>query len=157
VREITLSRDELGVLSAAILRRGNDLRFRARGDSMRPFIRDGDVLLVRPGLEIRLGDVVLCRFGDGRLLAHRVTMVHKQSHPRSILLQGDACLWPDGLVLLDNVLGRVVAVERGRQRVWSDKGLHRWLGRLWSGSSPLRRRIYRAWAILAQAKGRSRV
>ncbi len=148
MHDLTLSRDDFGALSAAVLERGDSLRFRARGHSMLPFIRDGDVLLVRPGLETRPGDVVLCRAGDGRLLAHRVARVHRQSHLCSILLQGDAYPWPDGLVPLDNVLGRVVAVERGMRRARLDAGLLRWLGRLWSGSSPLRRRIYRVWAVL---------
>ena len=155
--EVTLSRDDFGALSAAVLERGDSLRFRACGNSMRPFICDGDVLLVRSGLETRPGDVVLCRTGDGRLLAHRVARVDRQSRPRSILLQGDACPWPDGLVPVDNVLGRVVAVERGARRVRLDAGLSRWLGWLWIGAWPLRRRIYRVWAILAHAKGGSGV
>jgi hypothetical protein len=157
MREITLGRDDLGALSALILERGGSLRFRARGNSMRPFICDGDVLLVRPGLETRPGDVVLCRPGDGRLLAHRVTRVDRQSRQCSMLLQGDACPWSDGLVSLDNVLGRVVAVERGARKIRLDAGLPRWLGWLWSGSSPLKRRIYRLWSLLVQAKGRSGV
>ena len=147
MHDLTLSRDDFGVLSAAVLERGDGLRFRARGNSMLPFIRDGDVLLVRPGLETRPGDVVLCRAGDGRVLAHRVTRVHEQSNRRSILLQGDAHPWSDGLFPLDDILGRVVAVERGRRRVRLDAGLHRWLGWLWSGASPLRRRIYYALAV----------
>jgi hypothetical protein len=153
MHELTLSRDDFGALSAAVLEHGNSLRFRACGNSMRPFIRDGDVLLVRPGLETRPGDVVLCRARDGRILAHRVARVHRQSRPHTILLHGDACPWPDGLVPLENVLGRVVAVERGTRRVRLDAGLPRWLGRLWIGAWPLRRRIYRVWALLAQAKG----
>ncbi len=148
MHELTLSRDDFGALSAAVLERGDSLRFRACGNSMRPFIRDGDLLLVRPGLETRPGDVVLCRAGNGQLLAHRVVRVHQQSHPCSMVLQGDACPWPDGLVPLDNVLGRVVAVERGPWRARLDAGLLRWLGRLWIGASPLRRRIYCARAKL---------
>ena len=149
MHELTLSRDDFDALSAAVLERGDSLRFRASGNSMRPFIRDGDVLLVRPGLEIRLGDVVLCRAEKGRLLAHRVTWVDRQSHPRSIVLQGDACPWPDGLFPMDNVLGRVVAAERGARRVRLDAGLFRWLGWLWIRAWPLRWRIYRVWAMLA--------
>ncbi len=157
MREIALSRDDLGALSALILERGDSLRFRARGNSMRPFICDGDVLLVQPGLETRVGDVVLCWAEDGRLLAHRVARVDRQSHRCSILLQGDGYPWPDGVAFLDNVLGRVVAVERGARKVCLDAGLPRWLGRLWSGASPLRRRIYRLRVLLVQVKGGSGV
>jgi hypothetical protein len=149
MHEVALSRDDFGALSAAVLERGDSLRFRAPGNSMQPFIRDGDVLLVRPGLEIRLGDVVLCRAGEGRLLAHRVTRLDRRSHPRSIVLHGDARPWPDGLFSIDSVLGRVVAVERGTQHIRLDAGLPRWLGRLWILAWPLRWRIYRIWAMLA--------
>ncbi len=150
--EVTLNRDDFGALSAAVLGRGDSLRFRAPGNSMRPFIRDGDVLLVRPGLEIRLGDVVLCRTGEGRLLAHRVAWVDRQSLPHSMVLQGDACPWPDGKFPLDNVLGRGVAVERGMHHRRLDAGLLRWLGRLWILAWPLRWRIYRVWAVLAHSE-----
>jgi signal peptidase len=150
MHELTLSRDDFGALSAAVLERGDSLRFRACGSSMRPFIRDGDVLLVRAGLEIRPGDVVLCRVGEGRLLAHRAARIYRQSCQRSILLQGDARLWADGLLPLDSVLGRVVAVERGTRCIRLDAGLFRWLGRLWIWVWPLRWRIYRAWAMLAR-------
>ncbi len=153
MREIVLSRNDLGALSDVILERGDGLRFRACGNSMRPFIRDGDALLVRPGLEARPGDVVLCRAGAGRLLAHRVARVYQQSCRRSILLQGDACSRSDGLVPLDNVLGRVVAVERGTQTIRLDAGLARWLGWLWIRAWPLRRRIYRVWGAISAGEG----
>ncbi|GAA1930962.1 hypothetical protein GCM10009737_36170 [Nocardioides lentus] len=44
---------------------------RVRGDSMRPALRPGDVLLVRYGGTVRPGAVVVARFADGTLAVKR--------------------------------------------------------------------------------------
>ncbi|MCH1866619.1 S24/S26 family peptidase [Nocardioides sp. CFH 31398] len=44
---------------------------RVRGDSMRPGLRPGDLLLVRYGARVRPGAVVLARFADGTLAVKR--------------------------------------------------------------------------------------
>ena len=118
---------------------------------MFPFIRDGEVLLVRPCPIVRRGDVVLCDAGEGRVLAHRVLRVCQANGRSMVLLQGDACAGPDGLLPMDNVIGCVTAVERGERRIRLDAGLYRWLGIFWIGLAPLRRRIYRVRAVLAHS------
>ena len=46
-------------LLTAVLARGSLFRFQARGFSMSPFIRDGDVLTLAPAPDrLRIGDVV---------------------------------------------------------------------------------------------------
>ncbi|WP_299051421.1 S24 family peptidase [uncultured Nocardioides sp.] len=44
---------------------------RVRGDSMRPALRPGDLLLVRYGARVRPGAVVVARFADGTLAVKR--------------------------------------------------------------------------------------
>jgi hypothetical protein len=98
-------------LLRAFKERGAGLRTTVRGASMSPFIRDLDVLTVAPldGRRARVGDVVavaLCQ--PQRLAIHRVV-----GRPRGgLLVRGDACLCPDGVVPPARVLGRVVRVER---------------------------------------------
>ena len=67
-------------LAAEILAEGRALRFKARGGSMYPFVRDGDVVHVKPveGSAVGVGDVVLCRYGENRLVAHRVIGVSRE-------------------------------------------------------------------------------
>jgi hypothetical protein len=76
------------------------------------------------------------------MLAHRAVRVCRESERTLVLVQGDAWRYPDGLVLLDDVMGRVVALERGGRRVTLDAGVQRLLGLLWVVLSPLSHRIY---------------
>jgi signal peptidase I len=104
-------------LSAEILRAGVALRFRARGASMSPLVRDGDVLLVRPvePSSVQIGDLVLCTLGSGepgRVVVHRV--VRRQAGPDGLrfTVQGDQVSRPDGVIPAAQVYGRVTAIER---------------------------------------------
>lgn len=142
--DCTLSRNDLWSLSAEILRSGNRLRFRAKGVSMMPFVRDGELLVIQPTSNVRFGDIVLCRTADERVIVHRVVSVGNGG----ILTQGDACRQPDSIVTEEDVLGRVVAVERGKRVQNLDEGLQRWLGVLWITLSPISRIAYRILADL---------
>ncbi|HKR00519.1 MAG TPA: S24 family peptidase, partial [Pyrinomonadaceae bacterium] len=63
-------------LSTELLRRGYSVRFRPRGFSMLPTIRDGEAILVEPVEEeaIRRGDILLYRTERG-VIAHRVVEI----------------------------------------------------------------------------------
>ncbi len=106
-------------ISAEILRSGRAVRFQARGDSMSPLVRDGDVLTVHPADagSIRLGDVVLFTDGHGRPLVHRV--IRKVASPEGIrfTVQGDRVVQPDGVIPAAQVYGRVTAIERAGMRI----------------------------------------
>ena len=107
------SPDFLG-LSAEVLHLGKSLRFQARGHSMQPLVRDGDILLVKPlGERLpRVGDVVLCVTEPGMVLAHRV--IRRRLHPvgNHYLVQGDRVSQPDGWIPQARIYGRVAAIER---------------------------------------------
>lgn len=123
--ELPLSGQAVLELMRGVLDRGKPFRFRARGWSMAPFIRDGDVITVsafthsQPGT----GDVVaFIRPGSGSLVVHRV--VARGSH--SALIQGDNGLeYQDGIIPSENLLGRVTRVERNGHRTWSGLGPER--------------------------------
>jgi hypothetical protein len=98
-------------LLRAVVERGRPLRIRARGFSMSPFIRDGDVLTIAPmnGGGPRLGEVVaFVRLDTGRLAIHRVVA----RVGAGWLLRGDNCPEPDGVVPRRAILGVLVRVER---------------------------------------------
>lgn len=81
-------------LCCALLRRGNSVRFRVHGQSMRPNILDGDDVLVVPAAaaELRRGDVVLARNADG-LRVHRLSSLDSASG--NLLLRSDTGLEND--------------------------------------------------------------
>jgi Peptidase S24-like len=107
----SLSGPELRELLRSVLARGVAFRFRARGFSMHPFIRDGDVVTVSPGgLEgVRVG-AVLAFAGpvNGKLTVHRVVARRDGGY----LMRGDNAEVTDGWVAAADVFGRVSRVER---------------------------------------------
>lgn len=125
-------------LAAPVLRDGHRLRFQARGGSMEPFIKDGDVLEVAPLGEgrARHGDVLLVEAGDGRLLAHRVIKTGRRGGERWFLLRGDACPDPDGWFDTKHLLGRVLIVDRGGRRINLASPSARLSARLWVTIAP---------------------
>ncbi len=146
VGELRLSGQALLELMRAVLARGLPFRFCARGWSMTPFIRDGDVLTVSPLQQSPgLGEVVaFVRPGIEKLVVHRVVA----RHGAASLVQGDAeSEYADRLVLRGNLLGRVIRVERNGRNVWLGLGPERvviaWLSRL-GQLTPLRGRLA-AW------------
>jgi hypothetical protein len=110
--EIPLANDVLAGLMQAVLEKGKPFRFEARGTSMHPFIRDGDVVTVAPlaGTEPKTGDVVaFVHPGTGRVRVHRVVKVEAGRYR----LKGDNGLVDDGALAREAILGIVVELERG--------------------------------------------
>lgn len=98
-----------------------------RGYSMRPLIREGDVVKVRigPG-RFRRADVILYHCGSSTL-CHRV--VCPTDHPSpGYLIQCDP--FPGRLVFVsaDDVVGRAVAFGRGSRFFSLDRGRYRLFG-----------------------------
>jgi len=111
---------------------GRTVRFRAPGTSMHPAIRDGETLIVEPlgARPARRGEVLLFRSRRG-LTAHRVrALVASAGDVRAIVLRGDNSGAADERVEPRDVLGRVVAVERGGRRIDPGSLLSRGFARL---------------------------
>lgn len=104
---------EFGELSAGMLQAGRSVRFKARGSSMFPLVRDGDNLLVEPVeiASLRVGDILLCSVQSDRVIVHRV--VRRRTADGKFLLQGDRVPEPDGWIDPVHILGRVTEIERG--------------------------------------------
>jgi signal peptidase I len=121
---------------ADLLRRGHSVRFRAKGGSMMPTIREGEAITVAPVAPdaIRRGDVVLYRSGQG-VTAHRVVSVEQPAGgaPRFVT-RGDASGSCDEPVEEAAVLGSVVAVERGGRIVDPAAPPVRLLAWIWSAA-----------------------
>jgi hypothetical protein len=108
--EVAVAGEALSGLARAVTSRGLPFRFKAKGGSMSPFLRGGDVVTIRPLVgPPRFGDIVaFCRPGDARFVVHRVI----GSEPGQVLIRGDAVRYDDGWVPADCVLGRVVSALR---------------------------------------------
>lgn len=133
-----LNGDEFRDLAGQVLRDGRRLRFQARGGSMRPFIVDGDVLEAVPLGKGRIcrGDVLLVESDDGRWLAHRVIKTRRYDGEHRFLIKGDACPDSDGWFDRAHVLGRVLIVDRGSQRIDLTSRSARFSAGLWVTIAP---------------------
>jgi phage repressor protein C with HTH and peptisase S24 domain len=103
----------LDELLTGLLDEGRRVELRVTGASMRPFLRSRDLVTVRPAATARLGDVVLIRLADSRLLIHRVV----GRGAGGLATRGDAAGSPDAGAAGARLLGRVVSIRRdGRPR-----------------------------------------
>ena len=109
-----MSSTALVELIDAVLDKGADFRLRARGMSMYPFLRDGDLITLRraPVAAFKIGDIVAIPHPvRGNLVIHRIVAVRNGS----LKTKGDFNVASDGWVLRQDVLGRVIRVQRVRQ------------------------------------------
>lgn len=137
--ELPLSNASLLALARSVLERGASLRFQARGFSMAPFIRDGDVLTVVPkgGGRSNPGDIVaFVHPANDRLTVHRIVAIRGGK----VAIKGDNVSVPDGAIPEENILGFVRRVERDGRVVRPGFGT---AGRLIASLSR-----YRAWGGL---------
>ncbi len=80
--DLPLPGEALAGLMAAVLGKGLPFRFEARGESMHPAIRHGDVVTVAPvaGRAPRAGDVVaFIHPGTGGVRVHRILALERGS------------------------------------------------------------------------------
>jgi hypothetical protein len=154
MHDLSLSRPHFVELVADILGKDEVLRFRAHGGSMHPFIKNGDIIEIKPteASAVRLGDVILYHSAGGRLLAHRVIELGTQRGQVALVTKGDAASGPDQLVHPEQVLGQVVAIERGRRKTRLDKGVYQLINILWARLSP-----HSSWFYLIFGKAKRRV
>jgi signal peptidase len=151
--DTSLSENNLASLATEILTNGHTLRFRARGGSMRPFIRAGDILEIQPwsGETLRRGDVILYIYQDNRLMVHRIVRMAFENGSEVITTQGDAFLYPDDPVFPARVLGYVTAIEREGRHIQIDKGFLRRMALFWLALSPYSQRIFQ-WLVKIKAR-----
>ncbi|MFC1948011.1 S24/S26 family peptidase [Chloroflexota bacterium] len=116
--ELTVSGKALADIMREVLNKGASFRFCARGWSMMPFIRNGDVITISPVLQgpPRLGDVVAyVRFNAGSLVVHRI-IARRGS---TLVIKGDGVSgYSEDLVPPHNLLGKITRVERKGRTVW---------------------------------------
>ena len=147
VRPGTLSDSLTLQLAQDLLSSGRAVRLRARGWSMRPCLRDGDMVEISrvEARELRRGDVAAFAQPAGKpasVTIHRFVGRGRQG----LLFQGDALPVGDAPVSESAVLGRVLARERGGRRVEIGAGWRRKAGPLILMAGPALRaamRFYR--------------
>jgi signal peptidase I len=147
--------DFLG-LSRDILEKGKSVRFQAKGWSMRPLIRDGDFIVVSPveNSSIKIGDVVFYSTTGNKVIVHRLIRKYKQKGRMTVLIKGDASFSSPEKIDIQNIWGKVIAIERNGRKKRLDTKLHQIIGFLLSGITPFSHWIYPLGSIVKHS-GRS--
>jgi signal peptidase len=116
------TQDDFLELNEEILKRGNYLRFRIKGESMRPFLRDGQVVIVKrlDPSEMRAGDIIFLRFPPSQIVIHRLIKKTLENGKTVFLTKGDASFHFDPYVYSENILGKIVAIEKGQRYIKLD-------------------------------------
>ena len=129
-----------------VLRKEIECRLQAKGYSMSPFIKDGDMITISPlsGSFPRFGDVIAFIHPETeKLLIHRV--VWKSGD--TCLVKGENTLEADGLIKKENVLGLVTKVERKEKRIFFGLGPERFLIALLTRTNLFRLVLRVVWRI----------
>jgi hypothetical protein len=113
--------------ATGLLERGHAVRFPADGWSMHPTIRYGETIIVEPlgAYEARRGEILLYR-SSRSAIAHRLVRLTSVEGDEQLVFRGDAADCCDPPIAWHQVLGRVIAVERGGREVRFG-----YLGRIW--------------------------
>jgi hypothetical protein len=109
---------------------GSRVRMQANGQSMRPFIRNGEVVeLESPGAGVpRRGAVVLVDCGGDHYVLHRVSRLTASG----FYTRGDAHRHEEGPFEARQVVARAVGVVRGARTLPVDSGVRGALARAWA-------------------------
>jgi hypothetical protein len=121
-------------LLVSVLDTGRPFRFQASGWSMHPFIHNGDILTITPiQSNLSVGDVVCCRSTDIPLFVHRIIRIDDDK----IQIKGDNLISDDGIFKMDNLLGKVIRIERNGRISNFSLGFFRYIIAYLSGNSLL--------------------
>ena len=98
-------------ISEELLRSGTNVRINTRGLSMFPFINTGDRITISPEKNPAIGDNILFK-KEGQMLCHRIVKVFEKDGIRYYQTQGDSHFNLDDPMTSDQILGKVVKIER---------------------------------------------
>ncbi len=106
-------------LNGEILGGGNCLRFRIKGKSMEPFLRDKEVVIIQPikQFEINPGDILFYRILPSTIVIHRLIKIVPENGKMVFVTKGDANFYFDPHVYSEDILGKIIAIERDGQNI----------------------------------------
>jgi signal peptidase len=127
-------------LSREILRRGKNLRIPIVGESMYPIFKRGDIIIIKPVKieDLSVGDVVLYQSGK-RMVAHRLIKKCINNGKMTFVMKGDSFPDFDPPVYPEDVIGKVIAIEREERTLRLDRGLNKLMNIFCAKISPFQK------------------
>jgi signal peptidase I len=104
----------------------------AYGNSMFPYIQQGDLCRFTPcdPALIKKGDVILFYSETGQLIAHRFVQKKTINNKQLFLFKGDTNLGFDQPIEEENILGRLISIEKQTIKITSNHISARLWGKL---------------------------
>jgi len=129
-------------LARCLIAEGMNVRLKARGHSMQPWIRAGDLITVAPSdpAQLKRGDVIVFESAAGRLIIHRLVAVRAGEAGLTFVTRGDAGAANDPPFGVGRIVGRVIEVWRGGRRVRANGPAYLW-------RAAFRRRLMAVWRL----------
>lgn len=105
-------------LSKQILQNGWDLHVPIMGMCMYPFFKAGNNIIVKSvkPSDTLVGDIILFWFGES-MKAHRLLKKYMWNDKIILLTKGDSSISFDHPIYSENLLGKIVAIEKGDKKI----------------------------------------
>jgi signal peptidase I len=98
-------------ISEDFLSNGMDVRTSTRGSSMYPLISTGDRITISPEKNLGIGNVIVFK-RDDQMVCHRLVRVFEKDGMKYYQTRGDSFFNLDEPVTLNQILGKVIRIER---------------------------------------------
>lgn len=112
---LVYKRRSFAIIKELLTDRESTLKLYAAGNSMRPMIKQGDILVVKstPSERVRIGDIVVFDTGQ-ELCVHRLIMKYLRSNNRYIFVTKSDKTFKTDMPFTDKkLIGRVVNIQKG--------------------------------------------
>jgi len=119
--------DNLITVAIELIRKSGEAHYLpVSGVSMRPFLYDGDMVLVSPyNDQLEQGDLIVYQ-ASGLLITHRVLhIIHSDKKGATFITKGDNSIVPDPPIKSSAIIGKVVAIRRKNHEMRLDNPLWR--------------------------------
>lgn len=105
-------------LSKELLDRGITLKISLSGNSMFPYLRKGDIALVKAVTpdEIEIGDVIVFQT-PGKFIAHRLIRIINKNGEILVQSKGDSLYKPDPPVPIESLIGKIISIDRAKRTI----------------------------------------
>jgi phage repressor protein C with HTH and peptisase S24 domain len=131
MEKVQVPNSQFFALAKQLLREGKKIEIPVKGGSMRPFLFDGETVVVAPvGVDcpLRKCDIILAETSTGQVMMHRI----REISPAGIRMKGDGNLYQSELVRPEDVMGRVLSVVRHGKTISLYTPLGLFLARIWN-------------------------
>ena len=103
-------------LISIVIQRVGHIELPANGDSMFPFIEQGDLctFIRHEPSQLKIGDIVLYKSSHGQLVAHRLHQVTCEEGFTQCLCKGDANAGYDEPIGQEQIIGKLTSIRKGQ-------------------------------------------